>query len=46
MSRWSGGEDGDDLRQGRGGCVRENHGISEKRNGGRDRGVSAAVLFV
>ena len=42
---WMGAEDGDDSRQGRGGCVRGNHRISEKRNGSRDRGVPAA-LFV
>lgn len=39
-----GAEDGDDLRQGREGCVRGNHRISEDRNG--SRGVPVAVLFV
>ena len=38
-------EDGDDSRQGRGGCARGNHRISEERNGSRNRGVPAA-LFV
>lgn len=41
---WMGAEDGDDSRQGRGGCARGNHGISEERNGSRGRGVPAALF--
>ena len=34
------------MRQGRGGCARGNHGISEERNGGRDAtGVTGYPFF-
>lgn len=43
---WMGAEDGDDSRQGRGGCARGNHGISEERNGSRGRGVPALYSII